>query len=118
MERASWLFPDGVDRERMLEMDHISYRAGGEEFLVLLPGADLERATEIAEALRHAVADVPQGGHQVTMSFGAAASRPEEPFDYRDAFAAADAALYEASTAGATASARPRPAAQRSLHDP
>jgi diguanylate cyclase (GGDEF)-like protein len=76
------------------------YRAGGEEFLVLLPGADLERATEIAEALRHAVADVSQGGHEVTMSFGAAASEPEEVFDYHAVFEAADAALYEAKHSG------------------
>jgi diguanylate cyclase (GGDEF)-like protein len=76
------------------------YRAGGEEFLVLLPGADQERATELAEALRHAVADTPQGGHALTMSFGAAASAPDEAFDYGAVFAAADAALYEAKHSG------------------
>jgi diguanylate cyclase (GGDEF)-like protein len=76
------------------------YRAGGEEFLVLLPGADLQAATELAEALRRAVADLPQGGHEVTMSFGAAASPPDEPFEYAAVFAAADAALYEAKHSG------------------
>jgi diguanylate cyclase (GGDEF)-like protein len=76
------------------------YRAGGEEFLVLLPGADLERATELAEALRRAVADTPQGDHALTMSFGAAASAPDAAFDYQAVFAAADAALYEAKHSG------------------
>jgi diguanylate cyclase (GGDEF)-like protein len=76
------------------------YRAGGEEFLVLLPGADLERAAELAEALRRAVAEAPQGGHEVTMSFGAAASLLDEPFEYQAVFAAADAALYEAKHSG------------------
>ena len=76
------------------------YRAGGEEFLVLLPGADLASTTELAEALRRAVADVPQGGHELTMSFGAAASPPDEPFDYAAVFSTADAALYEAKHSG------------------
>jgi GGDEF domain-containing protein len=67
---------------------------------VLLPGADLASTTELAEALRRAVADVPQGGHELTMSFGAAASPPGEAFDYRAVFAAADAALYEAKHSG------------------
>jgi diguanylate cyclase (GGDEF)-like protein len=76
------------------------YRCGGEEFLVLLPGADLASTTELAEALRRAVADLPQGGHEVTMSFGAAASEPDAPFEYATVFAAADARLYEAKHSG------------------
>jgi diguanylate cyclase (GGDEF)-like protein len=76
------------------------YRCGGEEFLVLLPGADLASTSTLAEALRRAVADVPQGGHEITMSFGAAASAPDEPFEYTAVFAAADARLYEAKHSG------------------
>ncbi|HEX5897921.1 MAG TPA: GGDEF domain-containing protein [Solirubrobacteraceae bacterium] len=72
------------------------YRTGGEEFLVLLPGADLEHTAELAEALRAAVASAPHGGHQVTMSFGVAASAPDEAFDSAVVFAEADAGLYEA----------------------
>jgi PleD family two-component response regulator len=34
------------------------------------------------------------------MSFGAAASEPDEPFDYAKVFAAADAKLYEAKHSG------------------
>ena len=76
------------------------YRTGGEEFLVLLPGADLAHATELAEALRSAVALAPQGGHRVTMSFGVAASAPDAAFDFEAVFGAADAALYEAKHSG------------------
>jgi diguanylate cyclase (GGDEF)-like protein len=76
------------------------YRTGGEEFLVLLPGADLAHTTELAEALRAAVAREPLGGHRVTMSFGAAASAPDQVFDYETVFGAADAALYEAKHSG------------------
>jgi diguanylate cyclase (GGDEF)-like protein len=67
---------------------------------VLLPGADLAHATELAEALRAAVAHAPVGGHHVTMSFGVAASSADEPFDYETVFGAADAALYEAKDGG------------------
>jgi diguanylate cyclase (GGDEF)-like protein len=76
------------------------YRTGGEEFLVLLPGADLAHATQLAEALRVAVAHAPLGGHSVTMSFGVGASAPDEAFDFDVVFGAADAALYEAKHSG------------------
>jgi hypothetical protein len=63
---TSWLFPDGVDRERMLTWIEDSlrvlrkglrafdlvYRIGGEEFLVLVPGAHVRQAAELAEPLR------------------------------------------------------------------
>ncbi len=76
------------------------YRIGGEEFMVLLPGADRRQVATIAEQLRGAVGAEPRGGREVTMSFGAAASAPGEAFNYEAAFAAADAALYEAKRAG------------------
>jgi diguanylate cyclase (GGDEF)-like protein len=86
-------------RETLRAFD-LFYRTGGEEFLVLLPGADLDHAAELAEALRAAVADRPLGGHAVTMSFGAAASAPDEAFDYEVVFGEADGALYEAKHSG------------------
>jgi diguanylate cyclase (GGDEF)-like protein len=92
---------DVADRLRTtLRAFDLFYRTGGEEFVVLLPGADLAHATELAEALRAAVAHAPVGGHEVTMSFGVAASAPGEPFDYEAMFGAADAALYEAKHGG------------------
>jgi diguanylate cyclase (GGDEF)-like protein len=75
------------------------YRLGGEEFAILLPGADLEKTREIAERLRRAVAESSTGGIGVTMSFGAGAISGS---DVRLArlYAQADAALYEAKRAG------------------
>jgi diguanylate cyclase (GGDEF)-like protein len=78
----------------------LCYRTGGEEFLVLLPGADLEQAGALAEQLRSEIAALTSGGRSVTMSFGVAASRTGRPFDYRLVFAQADAALYEAKRSG------------------
>jgi diguanylate cyclase (GGDEF)-like protein len=78
----------------------LSYRTGGEEFLVLLPGADLAAATDLAEILRAAVLNQLHDGHRVTMSFGAAASSAEQGFDYETVFGEADAALYQAKQSG------------------
>jgi diguanylate cyclase (GGDEF)-like protein len=77
----------------------LAYRLGGEEFLVLLPGASLDEAVMIAERLRAAVADAPAGGVSVTMSFGVASSSGGG-FEYDAVLAAADGALYEAKHAG------------------
>lgn len=78
----------------------LCYRTGGEEFVVLLPGAVPEQAAKVAEQLRAAAAAVVSGGHRVTMSFGVAAVRHGEAFHYSTVFAAADAALYQAKAAG------------------
>jgi diguanylate cyclase (GGDEF)-like protein len=78
----------------------LSYRTGGEEFLVLLPGADLDAATDLAEILRAAVGSQLHDGHRVTMSFGAAASSAEQGFHYETVFGEADAALYQAKQSG------------------
>jgi diguanylate cyclase (GGDEF)-like protein len=79
----------------------LAYRLGGEEFLILLPGAGLEQSGELAGRLREHVRDSgPIDGVSVTMSFGVSASRQTETFDYPAVFAKADAALYEAKRQG------------------
>jgi diguanylate cyclase (GGDEF)-like protein len=75
------------------------YRIGGEEFVVLLPGADLEHTLEVAERLRAAVAEHRTGDIAVTMSVGAAAARGRA-VRFADLYSAADAALYEAKRSG------------------
>jgi diguanylate cyclase (GGDEF)-like protein len=85
-------------REALRAFDLV-YRTGGEEFVVLLPGATEPYATEVAEKLRRAVAERPCGGHAVTMSFGVAAS-DAHGFDYDAVFAQADRALYQAKRSG------------------
>jgi diguanylate cyclase (GGDEF)-like protein len=75
------------------------YRVGGEEFVVLLPGADLERTLEVGERLREAVAACRTGDIAVTMSVGAAAARGGG-VRFLDLYGAADAALYTAKRGG------------------
>jgi diguanylate cyclase (GGDEF)-like protein len=76
-------------------------RVGGEEFTVLLPGCNLEKACEIAENLRLHIANkrfpcLPD--RAVTASFGVSFSAAGTRF--ADAYACADAALYEAKRNG------------------
>ena len=78
----------------------MAYRLGGEEFLVLLPGATAAEAEEVAERLRAAVGAAPVAGQAVTMSFGVAASADGEPFDFEALYARADLALYRAKRGG------------------
>jgi diguanylate cyclase (GGDEF)-like protein len=75
------------------------YRVGGEEILVILPGADHEQAIEIAERLRQAVRERRPVGVQVTVSIGVAVAEPDF-VDGDDLVARADAALYAAKAGG------------------
>jgi diguanylate cyclase (GGDEF)-like protein len=87
-------------RKRLRAFD-LAYRIGGEEFLVLLPGADTRECATIAEDLRRAIATGTVGdGTQLTISFGVSASARGAGFDYDRVFAAADEALYEAKSEG------------------
>ncbi len=77
-------------------------RLGGEELGLLLPGADLARAAEVAERLRAALAALPvdAAGHAlaVTASLGCAVLAPGEPPEAL--VARADARLYDAKRDG------------------
>jgi diguanylate cyclase (GGDEF)-like protein len=77
----------------------LAYRLGGEEFVIVLPGADGEHAAAVAESLRRAIADDPIAGLLVTISFGVSASAPGE-FQYDEVFAEADLALYRSKQEG------------------
>jgi diguanylate cyclase (GGDEF)-like protein len=82
---------------KQLRAFDLAYRLGGEEFLILVPGSDLEQTAELAERLRERVADSPLGeGVKVTMSLGVAASEHGGRFNYAAVFSVADAALYSA----------------------
>ncbi|MCW2995173.1 MAG: hypothetical protein JWQ18_2668 [Conexibacter sp.] len=88
----------GVLRKELRAFD-LAYRVGGEEFAVIMPGADEQAGTELAERLRVAVAAEPIAGLAVTMSFGVASGAPGA-FAWDDAYARADAALYGAKQDG------------------
>lgn len=78
-------------------------RWGGEEFLVLLPGTDLQGAQEVAEKLRREaggiVVEASDGTRvSVTLSVGVAQLEAEESVD--SVLRRADAAMYDAKRAG------------------
>jgi len=75
------------------------YRVGGEEILVILPGADEEAAVEIAERLRQDVRQRRPVGVAVTVSIGVAVSQ-SDMVNTDDLVARADAALYSAKAGG------------------
>lgn len=88
-----------VMRKELRAFD-LAYRIGGEEFLVLLPGADLEETSEFAHVLHDVLGEGLRGGQRVTMSLGVSASRHGDIFDYETVFNEADAALYRAKNSG------------------
>jgi diguanylate cyclase (GGDEF)-like protein len=86
---------------KQLRAFDLAYRVGGEEFLILLPGAHARDCAAVAEELRQKVAGSTLGdGVTLTMSFGVSASREGSEFVYGEVFEAADTALYEAKRGG------------------
>ena len=78
-------------------------RWGGEEFMLLLPGADAVGGAQLADRVRSSLAERSFSGVEgtvvsVTSSFGVAQHTPGT--DDRDLFAAADRALYRAKREG------------------
>lgn len=88
-----------VLRWRLRAFD-LAYRLGGEEFLILLPGADLADRALLADRIHSAIYANETGRTPITMSFGVSASRSGEPFEYERTFAEADGALYTAKRKG------------------
>jgi diguanylate cyclase (GGDEF)-like protein len=74
-------------------------RWGGEEFLVILPGADLEAARMLAERIRIGVQKLPTSvPGSVTISAGAAEF--DSDYDFEATLRTADRRMYEAKAAG------------------
>ncbi|ABQ35132.1 MAG: GGDEF domain-containing protein [Bradyrhizobium sp.] len=77
-------------------------RYGGEEFLLVLPGAPLDPACRLAERLRQIIADLDwsafSAGLQVTFSAGVATSRGDETTE--SLLSRADRALYASKAQG------------------
>jgi diguanylate cyclase (GGDEF)-like protein len=91
-------------RRAMRSEDDLVIRYGGEEFLVILQGADMTETLHAAERLRRAVGElhIPHpglgSGRTVSISIGACTVAPSESIS--DALARADELLYEAKQAG------------------
>lgn len=82
----------------------ISARFGGEEFVILLPDSNREKASAMAERLRKEVSFITipheKGNVTITVSIGAALITPEHFDDGEYALNRADHALYEAKETG------------------
>ena len=85
-------------RSVVREQDQV-FRVGGEEFMVVLPGADFSAARQTADRLRRQVeGTVFSGNLRLTVSCGIATPRPGETVS--DWLRRADAALYAAKSNG------------------
>jgi diguanylate cyclase (GGDEF)-like protein len=113
-ERGDAVLRDAAyEIRKSLRSFELVYRIGGEEFLLLLPGIDLDAGVEIAERVRNTVALARPGDIEITLSAGAAAASGEA-VRYRDLFRAADLALLRAKREGrdrVVSAAEPRAAA-------
>lgn len=91
-------------RSALRSPEDIVVRYGGEEFVVILPAADLSEAFAVAERLRGAVSDLeiphpdPRTGAVVTVSIGACVAGPAE--NIIDTIQRADKLLYAAKKGG------------------
>ena len=92
--------------QEQLRDGDLAARFGGEEFIVLLPGAVLRDGLRVAERIRRAV-ETRGIAHQaapehrfVTVSLGVASVRPLDVATHHELIAAADAALYHAKGGG------------------
>jgi len=75
------------------------FRIGGEEFLIVIPEADLNGASTLAERIRKAIEIYKfEGIGTITVSFGIAQFKDEDTVD--SLFKRADAALYQAKSNG------------------
>lgn len=83
---------------RSLRSFELVYRLGGDEFLIVLPGATSMTACKLAETVRRALEAARPGGCEVTVSIGIASARGDVAFEplFRDA----DDALYRAKRQG------------------
>lgn len=92
----------GLMREELRKIDTVG-RLGGEEFAIILPGADLAAAEIFAERLRKQVADTPATHESwtipLTISIGVTEIKPLD-VSADDALTRADRALYRAKECG------------------
>ncbi|MDY7030804.1 MAG: diguanylate cyclase [Thermodesulfobacteriota bacterium] len=104
------VFGDFVLREFSIRMkkctreSDLSFRYGGEEFLVLLPQTDIHDAQIVAEKIRTLCESKPyydgKDAKTVTISIGLASIKAHQPMDDRELLAYADKALYRAKAEG------------------
>jgi len=98
-DRALRVFADAA-RDVTMQYDSVVARWGGEEFVIVLADADLERGVALSEELRDALAvrliDAATPGF--TVSVGVTVGNSDAPF--HELLASADSALYAAKQSG------------------
>jgi len=89
--------------QKVIRKIDIFGRMGGEEFAILLPGCELDKAREIAEAIRKGLQEInsQETGHDfnISASFGITVSRVSG-YEFEDLMKHSDDALYEAKREG------------------
>ncbi|MEA2335697.1 MAG: hypothetical protein QOG40_2187 [Solirubrobacteraceae bacterium] len=96
-DRALRLFAQ-VCQSVLREQDVVA-RWGGEEFIIVLPDLDRQRALSVLERIRERLAEAHAGNHpRFTASFGLTDSSEAESLD--ELLLIADAALYDSKAAG------------------
>jgi diguanylate cyclase (GGDEF)-like protein len=99
-ERGDAVLRDAAyEIRKALRSFELVYRIGGEEFLLLLPGADLDSGIEIAERVRTAIALARPGELELTLSAGVAMAAGKD-VRYEQLFRDADLALLQAKREG------------------
>ncbi len=83
---------------KILRVSDTFARWGGEEFAILLPGADLNSATTLAERIRKDIEQNPTRSQTITVSIGVAQYRRGESLEML--LQRVDKALYEAKQSG------------------
>ena len=89
---------------RSTRREDICFRFSGGDFVVLMPGVDLEVATRTAEDVRRASTDTPFDHHgsvrKVSLSIGISAIQSHRPGNANELFSMAETALYKAKADG------------------
>jgi diguanylate cyclase (GGDEF)-like protein len=91
-----------VARAALHRTTDIAARYGGEEFACILPETNVQGALHVANAIREGIAalTMPDGGSNVTASFGVCTVVYHQGIAPIDLIAAADRCLYQAKSAG------------------
>jgi len=91
----------GGVRGRLRPQDHLA-RFGGEEFVVLLPGSDVEEARQVLTRLQRSLSEALflHEGREVFVTFSAGVTAWRAGEDLQPALERADQALYEAKRTG------------------
>ncbi|OUS40926.1 hypothetical protein A9R00_03535 [Oleispira antarctica] len=95
-------YVSAIISQRLRKTD-LACRMGGEEFAVLLPGTDLDRAIMVAENIRKNISDLPYTKGDKIVSLSVSIGVSEYGFDGRDLeslYAIADGHLYKAKASG------------------